>query len=389
MNLFIISTEFPPGPGGIGTHAYQVAYCLARRGWEVSVLSPQDYASEEEIQAFNQAQPFRILRQYHHAHSMVDGMIRLLNIDRLAHQSKPDLLLASGDRAVWLAALHNLFRPTPWAAVAHGGIEFGTKVGWERRMTQWAYPSASAVICVSQYASNEMYKNNTHPHKVVVIHNGADENTFQMQQGDERPTQLRQRLGLENAFVLLTVGNVTERKGQEVVIRALPEILKQGGASVHYIMVGLPTLKPKLEKLALELGVTEHVHFLGRMDTDTLVSAYNACNVFLMTSRRDSRGDSEGYGIAVIEAALCGKPAIVSNASGLIEAVVDGQTGLHVPENDPHATAQAVLQLVGNPELCQRLGQQAHQRAINEGTWNKRVDAYENTLLELMQAQKH
>jgi phosphatidylinositol alpha-1,6-mannosyltransferase len=93
-----------------------------------------------------------------------------------------------------------------------------------------------------------------------------------------------------------------------VVIRALPHILKVA-PKTHYLMAGLPTLKHELTELARKLGVAEHVHFLGRVDADSLVKYLNCCDVFVMTSRLTKDGDCEGFGIAVVEAALCGKPA--------------------------------------------------------------------------------
>ena len=65
MKLLLISSEFPPGPGGIGTHAYQIGATLSARGWEVVVATPQDYAPSDEIENFNATAPFRIVRLRH------------------------------------------------------------------------------------------------------------------------------------------------------------------------------------------------------------------------------------------------------------------------------------------------------------------------------------
>ncbi len=183
--------------------------------------------------------------------------------------------------------------------------------------------------------------------------------------------------------MLLTVGHVTERKGQEVVIRALPQILASQ-PDTHYWMAGLPTLQAKLEILALELGVLSHVHFLGRLDNADLRTAYNACDVFVMTSRHSSDGQFEGFGIAAVEAALCGKPAVVSDNSGLIEAVLPGKTGLVARENDPGSTAMAILTLLENPSLRQRMGEQARQRALDEQTWAASAAQYDLALQEIL-----
>jgi phosphatidylinositol alpha-1,6-mannosyltransferase len=156
----------------------------------------------------------------------------------------------------------------------------------------------------------------------------------------------------------------------------------------HYLMAGLPAIRPKLEALAGELGVHDRVHFLGRVDDAALLGAYNACDVFVMTSRHSAEGDFEGYGIAVVEAALCGKPAVVSNDSGLVEAVVAGETGFHAPIDDPKATAAALIELLQDRELRQRMGQAARARALLEQTWSRQADRYAEVLQPLAEKQR-
>jgi phosphatidyl-myo-inositol dimannoside synthase len=186
-------------------------------------------------------------------------------------------------------------------------------------------------------------------------------------------------LGVGHRPLLLTVGNVTDRKGQDIVIRSLPSIV-QAGQDVHFVMAGLPTNRESLTGLAESLGVMNRVHFLGRVDLDTLVTAYNACDVYVMTSKHDSHGDFEGYGIAAVEAAFCAKPSVVSSGSGLEEAVLHGQTGLVVPEQDPEATAHAITQLLQDEPLRATLGRQARERALREQTWHNRAVQYDQFL---------
>jgi phosphatidylinositol alpha-1,6-mannosyltransferase len=217
----------------------------------------------------------------------------------------------------------------------------------------------------------------------LVIHNGADANIFRPLAQDIVCNWRRQR-GLEHKRLLLTVGNVTDRKGQEIVIRALPYLI-QAGQDVHYLMIGLPTLQDKLRALSDSLGVTDKVHFLGRVDAQTLLEAYNACDVFVMVSRHCSDGDFEGYGIAAIEAALCGKPAVVTRGSGLEEAVLAEQTGLLVPENDPVATATAILCLLTDEHLKCRLGLEARKRTLAHQTWDHCGAVYDEVLRDILE----
>lgn len=383
--LLLVSTEFPPGPGGIGTQAFHLARGLSDLGWQVAVLSPQDYASEQEIQQMAAVQPFRIVRQHHSGSAAFEGVGRLWSLARLAAEFQPDILLASGARAVWLAALYGKLSRCSWAAIAHGGTEFGTPVRWKRAASRWAYSQPDAVVCVSDYARRRMLEIDARGPRLEVITNGADDCVFKPVD-PQKSHALRQELGLQEAEIMLTVGSLSERKGQEIVLRALPRIL-ESRPGVVYVMVGLPIIQEKLEKLSRELGVWQHVRFLGRVDQATLVAVYHACAVFVMASRCRPDGDAEGYGIAVIEAALCGKPAVVSGESGLAEAVLHGRTGLLVPENDPEALAQAILQMLGDDVLRLQMGQRAQERAAREQTWISRVALYDRLLRATLEAQ--
>jgi phosphatidylinositol alpha-1,6-mannosyltransferase len=153
--------------------------------------------------------------------------------------------------------------------------------------------------------------------------------------------------------------------------------------SVRYLLAGLPTRKKELNELAIALGVQSNVQFLGPVRNEDLLPLFNACDLFAMTSRNMPDGDFEGYGIAVIEAALCGKPSVVSSGSGLVEAIQDGITGIAVPQNDSSRTAAAILSLLRDPAKRQRMGTAAWERALAEQTWERRAILYDHFLRQL------
>src|SRR5215469_8247015 len=100
LRCLVVSSEFPPGPGGIGTHAHQVGVGLRRRGWEVRVLTNQDYASDAEVAAFNAALPFEVVRLRRVAGPAIEAVYRGFELVRLLRAFRPDVLVASGSRAV-------------------------------------------------------------------------------------------------------------------------------------------------------------------------------------------------------------------------------------------------------------------------------------------------
>jgi phosphatidylinositol alpha-1,6-mannosyltransferase len=164
-----------------------------------------------------------------------------------------------------------------------------------------------------------------------------------------------------------------------VVIRALPAILREYPELV-YIMVGLPTRAQELERLAVDLGVREHVLFAGVVPMDELALFYNLADLFVLVSRRAQDGNVEGYGIVVSEAALCGVPAVVSRGCGLEEAVLEGRTGLLVEPDDPCATAGAVLRLLDDDSLRREMGAVAQCHVQETGTWGQRAAVYDRIL---------
>ncbi len=374
MRVLLVSSEFPPGPGGIGTHADQLTRNLSNLGHIVQVLSPQDYAAEDEILDFNSSLPFSIIRIANEKSKLSKGFTRLKLMNDSLRQFKPDIVLSSGLWSIRLGALVKLLnKKVPWLIVGHG-TEFGQKLGLDAWLTRSASNIANGIICVSEYTKQVIQNLGVNKPGIDVVHNGADAHQFLMLDSDY-VMQIRDSLGVKDKFVLLTVGNVSGRKGQEVVIRALPAILHRC-PQVVYWMAGLPSLQQELEHLARGLGVDKNIHFFGRTNTQTLLELYNACDLFVMTSRQLDDGDFEGYGIAVIEAALCGKSALVSDNSGLSEAVINGQTGLLVSQNDPKATAEAIISLVNDPQRLQQLSKRAQKRAIETQTWDKVAARY-------------
>ncbi|HVO68707.1 MAG TPA: glycosyltransferase family 4 protein [Aggregatilineaceae bacterium] len=377
--LLILSTEFPPGPGGIGTHAYKLGEQLQRLGWTVTVITRQDYVSAEEAEQFNAQQTLTIIRLRPVALAPLDAVYRRQLAARMLRRQKPDLILATGERAVWVAA--SLPRHIPLVAIGHG-TEFGLKSSWERALTRWSFERADLVVCVSQFTQNFMLAQHIQPRHLATIPNGADDAQFRRLPESEIAAFRRQ--GVFGAGpLLLSVGQVNERKGQHVVIRAMPKVLERF-PDVHYLMAGLPTDRAKLSALARELGVGDHVHFLGKVDPTTLVKLLNLCDLFVMTSYHTRSGDFEGYGIAVIEAALCGKPAVVTGDSGLAEAIVPGETGLLVPQNDPSQTADAILTLLSDTARRIQMGAAAQSRALAEQTWAKRAAIYQQQFESLL-----
>ena len=153
---------------------------------------------------------------------------------------------------------------------------------------------------------------------------------------------VRRRLGLDREPILLTVARydpVERYKGYDLVVRALPAVLRRR-PDVRYVLVGQGGDLPRVRALARELGVDRAVVCAGAVSDDALPAWYNACDVFVMPSRR------EGLGIVFIEALACGKPVIAGDRDGARDALLDGRLGRLVDPDDAGRLAEAILEFV-------------------------------------------
>ncbi|HEX3273916.1 MAG TPA: glycosyltransferase family 4 protein [Gemmatimonadales bacterium] len=224
---------------------------------------------------------------------------------------------------------------------------------------------AAAVVCIAQHTrrlASELY--GVPGAKLPVITPSVDPSEFAAVTTDSASAAAIRAELTGGGPLLLSVGRLAEtHKGFDRSVEALPAILA-GAPDTHLVMAG-PGDPAELAALADQLGVRERVHFLGLVPRERLLALYAACDLLLLPGR-EVRGSAEGFGIVFLEAALAGKPSVAGRVGGAREAVSDGQTGLLVDGDSPAEVAKAVLTLLGDPALRDRLGQAARERALRE-----------------------
>lgn len=162
----------------------------------------------------------------------------------------------------------------------------------------------------------------------------------------------RAELGLRSSdFVLLSVGELIERKNHEVVLKALGELKKRGQLeNIQYVICGRGVLTDQLKEMASSLDIADHVHFLGYRNDISAIC--NAADAFVFMSHQ------EGLPVALMEAMACGLPVICSEIRGNADLIRNGENGLFAA-NDPIAVADAITSLRTDGELRHRLAEQA------------------------------
>jgi phosphatidylinositol alpha-1,6-mannosyltransferase len=251
------------------------------------------------------------------------------------------------------------------------GEEITTEFGYRRfaRHRARALADADAVVAVSSFTRDRIVaRMGTDPAKIEVINNGVDLDRFRPV---PRRDDLVRRLGLGGGPVLLTVSRLMEKKGIDTVLRALVDVAP-AHPGVRYLVVGEGEDRARLEALARDLGVAGLVAFAGAVQADELSDYYALCDVFIMPNRRMPDGDTEGFGLVFLEANACRRPVIGGRDGGVVDAVVDGETGLLVDGADPAAVRGALLRLLGDPVLRERLAEAGYRRALASG-WASRA----------------
>jgi phosphatidylinositol alpha-1,6-mannosyltransferase len=182
--------------------------------------------------------------------------------------------------------------------------------------------------------------------------------------------ELRQSLGLANKKVIVSVGRLVHRKGQDSLITALPQIL-QHHSDAHVLLIGAGPHKKHLEDLVEKFSVQDAVTFIGRIQYADLPRYISVGDIFAMPSRSRLAGlEVEGLGIVYLEASACGLPVIAGKSGGAPDAVLEGETGITVDGRDPAAIAKAVKFLFDDPIRAKEMGQRGREWINSSWHWD-------------------
>jgi len=206
---------------------------------------------------------------------------------------------------------------------------------------------------------------------IAVVPFGIDLERFE-------PSRSRER---SDEVTIGTVKALAPKYGVDLLVRAFALVrdrLAAGGTDpaerLRLLVVGGGPDADRLRALAEDLGIAEVTHFVGPVPHAEVPAWLARLDVYVALSRLDS----ESFGVAVLEASAMGLPVVVSNAGGLPEVVEHGVTGLVVPRDDHVAAAEALMQLVRDPQLRRRLGDAGRRHVEDRYSWAACIDALES-----------
>ena len=383
--------------GGQNVHVAALSAALAERGHDVTVYTRRD----------DDSLPERV--------ELVPG-VEVVNVDAgpAKHVPKDELLpfmpaLADGIVADWARTrpdvVHSHFWMSGVAALdaarrAAGGRQLPVThtfhaLGVVKRRHQgasdtspserewlepWVGRTADSVIATCSDEAFELKTLGVPSQRISVVPCGVDVELF----SPEGPREARGR-----RHRILTVGRLVQRKGVDLAISAMAELVASGRTDVELVIVGGPADPDQLRTdpeaarlidLAESLGVSDHVEIRGQVARTDLPAVLRSADAVVCTPWY------EPFGIVPLEAMACGVPVVASAVGGLIDSVVDGMTGLHVPPRDAGAIAAALATLLDDPERIRELGAGGRRRVEARFSWEQVAADTERAYLKTMRA---
>ncbi len=219
-------------------------------------------------------------------------------------------------------------------------------------------------ICNSNFTQQRLQSFLGRQVDAFIAYPGVTEKFFEKLDREEG----KKKFGVAGRKVIYTVGRLDERKGHDLVIKALPSIIKRV-SNVIYLIGGEGPYLPKLQHLVKQLALQDYVRFCGFIGPEEMLAFHHTGDIFVMPNRILPDGDTEGFGIVFLEAGATGRPVIGGRAGGAVDAIVDGTTGFLVDPYSPEELIQKTVALLKNETLAIKLGEQARSRAWNQFRW--------------------
>ena len=329
--------------GGAERDLVALLKTLDRHKWEPHVVCPGTGAFREQLHAIAVPTHALSLPPWRKPLAVLQRRSAIRRLEALVNQLAPAMIHVND---IWWvphtvrAVASRTSHPVPIVAHVRQEIE-------PAKVRRYELDRVESVIAISRQIEQSLIAGGVSAKKVRTVYSGIDLSERQLAHNDQA---IRQTIGLPNGAVLLgTVANLFPRKGYEVMLRALPAIVR-AVPTVHYVIVGSDDhdYADRLKNLAQELKIADRVHIVGFQDPVQPFLA--ALDLYMHPALM------EGFGIAVVEAMAMGKAVVATTTGGLPEVVAEGETGLLVPPGDAQLLAEAAISLLENKSMREHMG---------------------------------
>ncbi|MFT3715486.1 MAG: glycosyltransferase family 4 protein [Gordonia sp. (in: high G+C Gram-positive bacteria)] len=367
----LVTNDFPPRPGGIQSYLENLIGHLPPE--DVVVYAPTWKGCDE----YDAAAPYRVVR---HPTTL---MLPTAGVARRAAR----LVREHDIETVWFGAAAPLavLGPTLRRAGARRIVAstHGHEVGWSmlpgsRQVLRVIGETADVITFVSRYTRSRFASAFGPRGALEYLPCGVDVDRF----APDRLARedLRDRYGLGERPVVLCLSRLVPRKGQDVLIRALPQIVARI-PDVHLMIVGGGPYAEKLHDLADRSGVRDHITFTGSVPAAELPMHHAMADVFAMPTRTRGGGlDVEGLGIVFLEASASGVPVVAGDSGGAPETVVEGVTGHVVNGRDVEQVASTITGLLQDRARAAAMGARGREWTVEKWQWKHQAARLEQLL---------
>ena len=369
--MLFITEKFPPSEGGSRVYYYNL--CANYGTKDVVVLTKQidgweNFDKQEQMKIIRKGRPLKNWKYY-----QLPRILSPLFWTFYFSMKERISVLHCGDffpgGAVGLI-MKKLFGK-PYVYYVHGeGYTWFNQFRFQPKFRKVILRNADRIVAACSYAEEGVKRDLNGGHeKIVKITPGVNYRKFTPDWKDEA---LIRELGLEKKKIILTIGRLVDRKGQDTVIKSMPRILSEVPDAV-YLICGRGPYEEKLRSLAKEMGVEHGVKFLGFVPNERLPKTYSICDLFVMINRETQGEGPEGFGMVFTEASAAGKPVIGGKSGGTGDSIVEGVTGYRVDPLNVEEVASHIIRILKDEEMRKTLGTNGREWAVRNFDWSEKA----------------
>jgi len=256
----------------------------------------------------------------------------------------------------------------PWSVSAHAK-DIWTIPDWEKREK---LAEAAWLVTCTAFGAEHLRRLADTPEKVTLLYHGLDLTRF-APPATAAPPPARDGSDAADPVRLLSVGRAVEKKGYDLLLQALAALPRD--LQWQFTHIGGGPLRPKLERQAAALGLSERIAWCGAQAQAEVLARYRAADLFVLASRIAGNGDRDGLPNVLVEAQSQGLACLATRVAAIPELLEDGVSGLLVPPEDPEALAGALARLIAAPEERRRLGVAGQRRVLADFDMKEGIDA--------------
>lgn len=369
--VLLVTNDYPPRRGGIQSYLQALVDHLVHAGAHTLTVYAPKWKGCDEFDLAARESGYSVVR---HPTSL------MLPVPPVATRMR-ELIRQHDIETVWFGAAAPLALMASMARQAGASrviaSTHGHEVGWSmlplaRTALRRIGTDTDVVTYISDYTRGRIAS--AFGAHAALEHVPPGVNTDRFVPDEVARAEMRARYGLGKRPVVACVSRLVPRKGQDMLIRALPSIRERVGDAALVIVGGGP-YRSTLHRLAEDFGMVEHVVFTDSVPGDELPAHHAMADVFAMPCRTRGAGlDVEGLGIVFLEASASGVPVVAGRSGGAPETVRDGQTGVVVDGWDVGAIAAAVGDLLADPQKAAQMGAAGRQWVIDNWQWSVQAE---------------